>query len=275
LFKKFYSKLENFVTKLVSKEVCLIICKKINMLKKMKENKEGSILILTMLALVGALSIAIAMSSISIVERKMTTKSRKSVTAFQSANSGIEWAMKEINDAGPKETIQEVFGQPSSNGEVDCPEDLFSNGSKLACKITLLKKTVNNREPVDNNDGNLLVEDIVAIRSLGSFGKAEEQVGRALEAYAMPNCASDEIRVADFCVEEDSNSGEDWKEAIGTCEGKGKRLCTAAELVAAGRGGISADLSDQGNYIMVDEGNQELSVEGVDDSNDFRCCRNR
>ena len=68
----------------------------------MKKNKkqEGSILILTLLALVGALSIAVAMVSISVIERKMTTKSRKSVTAFQSANSGIEWALKKINDAG-------------------------------------------------------------------------------------------------------------------------------------------------------------------------------
>ncbi len=256
------------------------------MIKKIKKEKEGSILILTMLALVGAISIAVAMSSISIVERKMTTKSRKSTTAFQSANSGIEWAMKRINDvngiAGTDKTIQEVFGvNPDSKGQINCPNDLFSDGSGLDCKITFLKKdSVTGGRSIITGSANM--EDIVAIRSAGTFGTNIEKVGRALEAYAMPNCGSDE-RVADFCIDRaDRSSDGSWGGAVASCASAGKRICTVAELVAANEEGVSisnkimtADVAGTaGNvlYVLVKDSSVEITS---DDDQDFRCCRNR
>jgi Tfp pilus assembly protein PilX len=256
-------------------------------IKKIKNNEQGSILILTMLALVGAISIAVAMSSISIVERKMTTKTRKSTTAFQSANSGIEWAMKKINDAngiaGTDKTIQEVFGgDPDINGQMNCPVNLFSVGSGLNCKVTFLKKDTTSGERVIITGGSD-IEDIVAIRSAGTFGTSTEKVGRALEAYAMPNCGADE-RVADFCIDnaDSSPSANDWGAAVADCESAGKRLCTAAELVAANEASVvihnlfSADVTGDDEYAVVD-GSAIDSVTSTITSaaSNFRCCRNR
>lgn len=256
-------------------------------MNKLVKNKQGSILILVMLALVGAISIAVAMSSVSIVERKMTTKIRKSTTAFQSANSGIEWAMKKINDAegiaGTDKTIAEVFGVDTDlKGQISCPSLLFSASSGLSCKVTLLKRdAVTGERVLITAPANM--EDIVAIRSTGTFGKDTEKVGRALEAYAMPNCGSDK-RVADFCIDAFDKSGADnWGEAVVMCEGAGKRLCTAAELVAANQASViiadlfSADVVSATEYAVVDGGNIDSVIDdaGIDSSNNFRCCRNR
>jgi len=253
-----------------------------------KNSNEGSILILTMLALAGAVSIAVAMSSISIVERKMTTKSRKSTIAFQSASSGLEWAMKKINDAegipGSSKTIQEVFGvNPDNKGQIICPSNLFSNNSRLSCKITFLK-----RDPATGKrvliTGSANMEDIIAVRSTGIFGLNTEKVGRALEAYAMPNCGTDE-RVADFCIDSSDSSGvTSWGEAVANCEGAGKRLCTAAELVAANQLSsviishlFSADVTGNGEYAVVDDGSIDnlITDSGITATSNYRCCRNR
>lgn len=250
-------------------------------IKKLREENRGSILILTMLALVGAISIAVAMSSISIVERKMTTKSRKSTTAFQSANSGIEWAMEKINDAEREETINDVFDvTPDPNGQIDCPDNLFSDSSGLSCKVTFLKRVAGQRVLIVNDE---LMENVVAIRSSGTFGTDTEQVGRALEAYAMPNCGNDK-RVADFCIDSDDHNPESdsWGAAVATCESAGKRLCTAAELVAANQLNsitidnlFSADVTGDDEYAVVDEGEVSNVISGVTTSDKFRCCRNR
>jgi len=264
-------------------------------IKRLKEENKGSILILTMLALVGAISIAVAMSSVSIVERKMTTKTRKSTTAFQSANSGVEWAMKMINDSegistgvDKDITIKDVFGASkldSSNGKISCPAVLFSNNSGLDCTITLLKRAADGtRVFIDDEDAGM--ESIVAIRSAGTFGKDMEKVGRALEAYAMPNCGADSERVADFCIDKtDSNGVEKWGEAVTTCEGGGKRLCTAAELVAANADFgplpaelFSADVVSATEYAVVDGSNISSVIDDANiksDNKNFRCCRNR
>ena len=251
-------------------------------IKKLREDKSGSILILTMLALVGAISIAVAMSSVSIVERKMTTKSRKSTTAFQSANSGIEWAMKKINDASPSDTIYNVFLKtPDGNGQITCPPGLFTVGSGLECKITFLERNSGTGER-DLITSDASMEDVVAIRSSGTFGSDSEQVGRALEAYAMPNCGSDK-RVADFCIEDtDRSSKDDWGGAVGTCASAGKRLCTAAELVAANEEDVyienkimAADIAGSGgdsSFVLVKNSTLETTI---DDDQNFRCCRNR
>jgi MFS superfamily sulfate permease-like transporter len=255
-------------------------------IKKIKEENRGSILILTMLALVGAISIAVAMASVSIVERKMTTKSRKSTTAFQSANSGIEWAMKKINDADgtdAQENISDLFNRavPDDNGQIDCDNDImFSNNSGLKCKITFLQRNATGTRDIIIGDAPM--EDVVAIRSSGTFGTDTEQVGRALEAYAMPNCGSSAERVADFCIDDADKPGSpdshSWGEAIATCESAGKRLCTAAELVAANE--VISGLSDliaadvvTSNTVLID--GSDIGMEAKDYTGNYRCCRNR
>ena len=256
-------------------------------IKNLKDDKRGSILILAMLALVGAISIAVAMTSVSIVERKMTTKSRKSTTAFQSANSGIEWAMKKINDAEPGDTISSVFGSaPDTKGQVACDSNLFSSGSNLSCKITFLKRdpATGTRDIITTDP---LMEEVVAIRSSGTFGTSSEQVGRALEAYAMPNCGSEAVRVADFCVDKehaDNGNSAPWIGAVYTCRESGKRPCTASELVASEDIDLTnnvgdewtADITGSNMAAFIDGSRIDIKEDQIlTGSHSFRCCRNR
>ncbi len=269
-------------------------------MKKFKQNNEGSILILTMLALVGALSIAVAMSSIAIVERKITTKSRKSVTAFQSASAGLEWAMKKINDASgvsgitgvnDGKTIKEVFGVGAmdSDGKIKCVKNIFSSSSKANCEVYLLKSVAGKKAVITNEDEEM--NNIIAIRSTGTLGSDREEVGRALEAYAMPNCGSNMKRIGDFCVDQDvSSDSTDWSEAVSLCAESGKRLCTATELVAAttlsaSSGGVAgignddewtADVIGDGSTVAIIKDDGALSsASNSSEDNHYRCCRNR
>ncbi len=261
---------------------------------KKQKKQEGSILILTLLALVGALSISVAMVSISVVERKMTTKSKKSVTAFQSANSGIEWALKKINDAdfkdddsGNMQTIADVFGSGTLNhstGKISCPVDFFSD-SKSGCEIYLLEGTNQVRSVI--KDDSIAMDKIIAVRATGIYGQsAEEKVGRFLEAYAMPNCPGEYQRVADFCVKNELYDAMSWKEAVNFCALAGKRLCTASELLAAdsisglsltddigsGNDEWTADVANSSDRVYIDNtGN--IKIDST--SHQFRCCMNR
>ncbi len=261
---------------------------------KKQKKQEGSILILTLLALVGALSISVAMVSISVVERKMTTKSKKSVTAFQSANSGIEWALKKINDAtvsgGNIQTIEQAFAPQTmdDDGKISCPDNgpnKFFDDNKSGCEIYLLGGTNQVRTVI--TDPTVTLDKVIAVRATGMYGEAEEKVGRSLEAYAMPNCPENYQRVADFCIQNALQSQDDtWQNAINFCAGGGKRLCTTAELLAVdGISGLSltddiggssgewtADVADSDNRFYIDSSGDVQSGSG---QYRFRCCMNR
>ena len=259
-------------------------------MKKIKNNQKGSILVLTLLALVSALSIAVALSTVSIIERKMTTKSRKSVTAFQVANSGVEWAMQKINNAGVNDTVETIFGDTASSGEVSCPTELFPDKSSSSCKIVLLQRNTSpGAEPGSRVkiNSNIKVGDIVAIRSRGYLGSGSEEVGRALEAYAMPNCGASKTRVGDFCVDKSINSGP-WTAAAKTCVSGGGRLCTAAELYGAGEKDSSLGIGNSEEWTGDLTGStqsgstQAVTIDGdyfnsasITDNKAYRCCRNR
>ncbi len=255
-------------------------------MKKIKNNQKGSILVLTLLALVSALSIAVALSTVSIIERKMTTKSRKSVTAFQVANAGMEWAMQKINNAGVNDTVETIFGDTASSGEVSCPTELFPDKSSSSCKIVLLQRNTSpGAEPGSRVkiNSNIKVGDIVAIRSRGYLGSGSEEVGRALEAYAMPNCGTDKTRVGDFCIDNNVSSNNTWTAAAKSCVAGGDRLCTAAELYGAGEKDSSLGIGNSEEWTGdLTSGTQAVTISSgsfndVDITNNkaYRCCRNR
>ncbi|GEM_PF-2452911 len=252
-----------------------------------REGEKGSILILTLLILVGALSIGVAISAVSVLERKMTTKSRRSVSAFQAANAGVEWAMKQIDDAEPDKKVTDVFGFNADSGEVVCPDDLFSDSSDSSCKVILLQRSSGGgQDEWQKINSDIPVKDLVAVRVKGFYKQGSEEVSRALEAYAMPNCDSNEERVADFCVDKSYvGSQQDWGDAVEACADLGKRLCSAAELKAVegssltlgndigSRDEWAADASSGGQRIYFGHSGLGESPSGTD--HDFRCCRNR
>ncbi len=254
---------------------------------KDRGGEKGSILILTLLILVGALSIGVAISAVSVLERKMTTKSRRSVSAFQAANAGVEWAMEKINDAKADDRVTNVFGSGADAGEVDCPVDLFSGSSDSGCKVVLLqRKSGGGQDEWEKINSDILVKNLVAVRVRGFYKQGSEEVNRALEVYAMPNCDSDEERVADFCVDKAyAPSQQDWDDAVDDCADLGKRLCSAAELKAVEGSSVSldnsigsrdewvADASSATQRIYFGHSGLGESPSGTD--HDFRCCRNR
>jgi hypothetical protein len=107
----------------------------------------------------------------------------------------------------------------------------------------------------------------------------------------MPNCGSNEVRVADFCVGKSlSNDAYDWETAVDNCQKSGKRLCTAAELVAADKSGElgaavdaigseaewSADVSSVSQVIYIDSSGDIAEGDAGDSLQlQYRCCRNR
>jgi hypothetical protein len=231
-----------------------------------------------------------AMFSISLMERKITTKSKTSVVAFQSAGTGIEWAMKKINDAEQGKTVGEIFGNIADDGKIECDAgSFFGNDSKSDCAIYLLGGSDQHRNIITSTDEK--VDNIVAIRSVGSYGEAEQKVGRALEAYAMPNCG-DDLRVADFCIEKTLNGHErTWKGAVVKCAERSKRLCTVTELMST-QEQYNSDLDEKigdanenhqaewtanrsGSTIVAIKKSGDFEDVPSDEGRDFRCCRNR
>ena len=130
------------------------------------------------------------------------------------------------------------------------------------------------------------MKNLVAVRVKGFYKQGSEEVSRALEAYAMPNCDNDEERVADFCVDKDYVGHQrSWGDAIESCANLGKRLCSAAELRAVEGSSVSlndnigshdewaADASSGGQRIYF--GHSGLGESSTGTNHDFRCCRNR
>lgn len=129
----------------------------------------GSALILAVIVLVNALFIVVAVSSISIVERRMSIKTRNTAPAFQAADSGIEYVLSQIGDDG---TIGGI-----------CTDDFGTDG-----KCTITSSNLDNVEiyfldGADQviTDGNTSRDSVRAIRSVGKFGEGGYGATRAIE----------------------------------------------------------------------------------------------
>jgi len=60
------------------------------------KNKSASALIFATILLFVVLSLVVSMSYVTVLEQKMSQKTKSSVSAFYSADSGIEWALNKI-----------------------------------------------------------------------------------------------------------------------------------------------------------------------------------
>jgi len=131
--------------------------------------RRGSGLIFAVVLLFVILGMVITLSSITVLETKMSQKTKSSVGAFYNSEAGMEWALNKIaTSTGPN--ISNVFGASFSGGKVTCP-----NG--FGCELYLL-----------DDQGliitsNLTIDQIKAVRSVGTQatgGTADTQ--RAIEA---------------------------------------------------------------------------------------------
>jgi Tfp pilus assembly protein PilX len=114
------------------------------MKKAMVEETRGSALILTTILLFVVLSIVVSLSYVTVMEQKMSQKTKSSVGAFYNSESGVEWALNQIaTKTGPN--ISNVFSG-FSGGKISCPSgfncDLYlldDQGKVIAADTTVDK----------------------------------------------------------------------------------------------------------------------------------------
>ncbi|MDI6777942.1 MAG: pilus assembly PilX N-terminal domain-containing protein [Patescibacteria group bacterium] len=145
----------------------------------MHESKKGSALLLATILLFVVLSMVVSLTYVTVMEQKMSGKTKSSVGSFFNADSGIEWALNQIaNSSG---TIASVFsGIDPASGKKSCPD--FGSGSP--CVIYLLDsagKVINSTNPNSITTASDISE-VKAVRSVGSQTAGGEATQRAIEA---------------------------------------------------------------------------------------------
>ncbi|HBB36956.1 MAG: putative exported protein [Candidatus Moranbacteria bacterium GW2011_GWC1_45_18] len=135
----------------------------------MRENKKGSALLLTTILLFVVLSMVISLTYITVMEQKMSGKTKSSVGSFFNADSGVEWALNRIANADSDITIATAFGDSDIADGVTCPFP--------GCNLYFLDE---NGKVI--SDGNTFrVSDIKAVRSVGT-NETGDPTQRAIEA---------------------------------------------------------------------------------------------
>ncbi|HHX58407.1 MAG TPA: hypothetical protein GX706_01415 [Candidatus Moranbacteria bacterium] len=239
---------------------------------RIKDDQRGSALVLMVLIMVNALIIAMAITTISVLEKKATSKAKRSTPAIQAADSGVEWAQRLIGNAAPGASIREIFGDYSDG-----------SGGYIYDKATIyfISETVD----LDARDGavsetergiiidpNTPINDIARIRSVGESGVIEEEaVYRSMDAIAKNKCQRGFKPVADFCIQTDdyfradeARPGGSWTGNHGlsqsnrqawtpgaaeACSKLGGRLCSVGERVAALCSGVNVIRADSRRSI--------------------------
>jgi len=128
------------------------------------KKQSGSGLIFAVMLLFVILAIVVTLSSITVLETKMGQKTKSSVGAFFSAESGVEWALNQISSGSGK--IADVFPKFSEN-KTSCP-------AGFSCVVYFL-----------DSDGKVIADpnaDISQVRAVRSVGTESGETQRAIEA---------------------------------------------------------------------------------------------
>lgn len=134
---------------------------------KTKPKSKGAILLLTTILLFVLLGMVVSLSYVTVMEQKMSQKTKSSVGSFYNSESGIEWVLNKIaNNSGAISTAFTL--QPDSS--VNCPA---SFGTDI-CKVFLLDQ---DGKVITNSNADLSL--VKAVRSVGTQGGDTQ---RAIEA---------------------------------------------------------------------------------------------
>jgi hypothetical protein len=115
------------------------------------------------------LAMIVALSSVTVLETKMSQKTKSSVGAFYNADSGVEWALNKIASVSGKSSIAAEFGDST-------PGDGIAPSGVTEYKIYLL-----NSQGQVIKDGTELISNIKAVRAVGTQNTGEV-TQRAIEA---------------------------------------------------------------------------------------------
>ena len=134
------------------------------------KTKKGSALLLTTILLFVIISMVVSLSSFTILEQKMSQKTKSSTRAFYNSESGIEWALNKITQSTEAD-INATFGITTPQNGIDCPAII---GGADNCKIYLLSS-----EGKVITNGALTLSNVKAVRSVGT---QNQETQRAIEA---------------------------------------------------------------------------------------------
>jgi hypothetical protein len=133
------------------------------------KTKRGSALLLTTILLFVVLSMVVSLSFITVMEQKMSQKTKSSIGSFFYADSGVEWALNKIVYSNSSARINTIGLTFNADGSAQCP---FGG-----CSVYFLKADGTTIKPAEL--ATLTVDDIKAVRSVGSQGGTTQ---RAIEA---------------------------------------------------------------------------------------------
>jgi len=134
-----------------------------------RKRSKGAILILTTILLFVILGMVVSLSYITVMEQKMSGKTKSSVGAFYNSESGVEWALNKI--AGKSDTDRISSLGTVDGSAVECPAAFGDD----ACKVYFLDQDGKVLDP----SSTYTIADIKAVRSVGSQGSETQ---RAIEA---------------------------------------------------------------------------------------------
>jgi hypothetical protein len=183
---------------------------------KIKQNGSGFIFAVILMFVI--LGMVITLSSITVLETKMSQKTKSSVGAFFSADSGVEWALNKIANA-TGENISDAFSG-FIGGKCPCP-------SGFNCDIYFL-----------DDQGKVIIangalENVKAVRSVGT-NQAGDPTQRAIEAAVADTtscwCPPEDVKATS--ASHDGNFGGyveayNWIQANGCA---GYHICDQVEL---------------------------------------------
>jgi len=147
------------------------------------EKKRGSALLLSAILLFVVLALVTSLSYVTVMEQKMSSKTKSSVGSFFNADSGVEWALNKIANT-TEDDISDVFSL-GPDGGVQPPI------ADPGYKVYLLDengKVITTDQPIEN---------VKAVRSVGTQ-TAGDPTQRAIEAAVGATSIEFKIRGGDY-----------------------------------------------------------------------------
>jgi len=142
-------------------------------IKKMFQEKKGSVLAFSLIIMFVLMIIAAGVATVSVKERKMSSDTGKSTVAFQVADGGAEMALEKIKDGW---TTVDELSDPAKGG-MTCVDGVISGSlSNGEYELTFEDSSGALIDTCDNTD------TIASIKSVGKYGETHRAIEVAVAA---------------------------------------------------------------------------------------------
>jgi len=154
-------------------------------MKKIFKNNKGSAMVLIMILIANALVILSSIVFISAIQNKATGVNALTAAAFQQADSGLEYLLREINH-----NLDATYDPANGDSSVDNVEDACDQfiPSTRKCEINYPEAAAYFMD-VDSNvlPGGTALNEVVYIKVVGEVSNNANSVSRSLKATLFNN----------------------------------------------------------------------------------------